>query len=300
MEPGSGRQGTFTVRRFLIAFALGAALLLPVGASADSRPNLILTVRLVPGTVSAGQPALAVAVFHNVGATPLPHVVVSLHFPKGFTIKNAEACTAVPGSKVDVDCTLGDIPSGASKNANVIAVVDRNLPQGENVNVQFALRVGAGRPKPILTGASAQVLASTDGANRGSCLLAPRPLSATLGAQVTALPAPPTADPSLNVPCTPLSVAVSPAPFGQGYKTKHGERRLAQAGEAGDREADVRERDASRREHDRQRPGGQAPEHGQPEPAVDLLPGHRQEVRRPALQRRGRRSRKGGAPASSR
>ena len=93
MEPGSGRQGVLTVRRILVAFALGAALLLPVGASADSRPNLILTVRLVPGTVSAGQPALAVAVFHNVGAAPLPNVVVSLHFPKGFTIKNAEACT---------------------------------------------------------------------------------------------------------------------------------------------------------------------------------------------------------------
>ena len=88
------------------------------------------------------------------------------------------------------------------------------------MNVQFALRVGPGRPKPILTGASAQVLASTDGANRGNCLLAPRPLSATLDAQVTALPAPPTADPSLNVPCTPLSVAVSPAPVGHGYNTK--------------------------------------------------------------------------------
>jgi hypothetical protein len=219
MEPGSSRQGTFTVRRLLIAFALGAALLLPVGASADSHPNLILTVRLVPGTVSAGQPALAVAVFHNVGGTALPNVVVSLHFPKGFTITNAEACTAVPGSKVDVDCTLGDIPSGASKSANVVAVVDRDLPQGENVNVQFALRVGPGRPKPILTGASAQVLASTDGANRGSCLLTPRPLSAALGAQVTALPAPPKADPALNVPCTPLSVAVTPAPLGHGYNT---------------------------------------------------------------------------------
>ena len=96
MEPGSGRQGVLTVRRILVAFALGAALLLPVGASADSRPNLILTVQLVPGTVSAGQPALAVAAFHNVGATTLPNVVVSLHFPKGFTIKNAEACTRGP------------------------------------------------------------------------------------------------------------------------------------------------------------------------------------------------------------
>jgi hypothetical protein len=144
---------------------------------------------------------------------------VSLHFPKGFTISKAEDCTAIPGSKVDVDCALGDIARGATKSANVIAVVDRSLPKAENVNVQFALRVGAGRPKPIVTGASAHVLASTDGANRGSCLPVPRALSASLGAQVTALPAPPIADPSLQVPCTPLSVAVSPKPVGQGYHT---------------------------------------------------------------------------------
>jgi hypothetical protein len=192
-------------------------LILPAGSSATGGPNVVLSVRLVPGTVSAGQPALAVAVFRNVGATPLPNVVVSLHFPTGLTIRNPNGCTRVGSSNTDADCSLGTVPAGRTIQASVTAQVAKSLPHQSQIHVQFALRVGAGRPTPILTGASAQVLASSDSANRGSCLAAPRAISATLAGQVTALPAPPKADPSLDVPCTPLSVAVAPPPVGQGF-----------------------------------------------------------------------------------
>jgi hypothetical protein len=195
-------------------------LVLPAAGSSAGRPNVILSVRLVPGTVSAGQPALAVAVFRNVGSTVLPNVVVSLHFPKGMTISNPNGCTRVGSAGTEADCSLGDVPAGRTAQTSVTAELAKTLPHQPEIQVQFALRVGQGRPKPILTGASAQVLASSDAANRGSCLATPRALSATLDQQITALPSPPKADPSLNVPCTPLSVAVSPAPGGKGYKTQ--------------------------------------------------------------------------------
>jgi hypothetical protein len=219
MEPGSSRLRTFTVRRCLVACVLGAALLLPLGAAADSRPNVILTVQLVPGEVSAGQPALAVAQLRNVGGAALQNVVVSLHFPSGLAVKDAGSCKRVAGSSDDVECTLGDIPGGKSRSASVTALVGSSLGGAKSVKVQFALRVGSGRPKPILTGASARILASNDAAHHGSCLPVPRTISATLEHQTTALPSPPKIDPSLGVLCTPLSVAVSPKPAGGDYKT---------------------------------------------------------------------------------
>jgi hypothetical protein len=190
-----------------------------VAASPAETPNLILSVQVVPGTVSAGRPALAVAIFRNTGRTDLPHVVVSLHLPPGMTVKDAGDCTAVSGSVTDVDCTLGDVTAGTTMRANVTAQVAKNLGKATSLHVQFALRVGPGRPSPILTGASAQVLASSDASHRGSCEVHPTALSASLNRQITSLPAPPTVDPSIKVPCTPLSVAVSPKPEGQGFKT---------------------------------------------------------------------------------
>jgi hypothetical protein len=219
MQPGSSWLRMFTVRRALAGCVLGAALLLPLAATAGSGPNVILTVQLVPGEVSAGQPALAVAQLRNVGGTALQNVVVSLHFPSGLTVKDAGSCRRVAGSAADVDCSLGDIPGGKSRSANVTALVGRSLGGAKSVEVQFALRVGSGRPKPILTGASARILASSDGAHRGSCLPVPHTISATLENQTTALPSPPRIDPSLGVLCTPLSVAVSPRPAGGGYRT---------------------------------------------------------------------------------
>jgi hypothetical protein len=208
-------------RRRLLA-AVGCCALAAVGVPAPSgaRTNVLLTVQLAPGTVSAGQAALAVATFQNVGATPLPNVVVDLRFPRGLSVSGTpHGCHRPGGSSVAVVCSLGDVPRGATRHAYVTARVAKSLGGVKRVRVQFALRVGAGLPAPILTGASARVLASNDASNRGSCRAVPRTITATLDHQITALPSPPKADPALRAPCTPLSVGVDPPPAGP-YKTK--------------------------------------------------------------------------------
>jgi hypothetical protein len=182
----------------------------PVGSAG---PSASLTVQLVPGAVSAGEPALAVATFKNVGTDVLPNVVVDLHFPTGLTVPSTPAgCTRSKGSLVDIVCSFGDVPHGQTRHAYVTAHVAKNLAASTSIRVQFALRVGPGLPKPILTGASAQVLASSDAANRGNCKTTPTTLVAVNKSQVTALPSPPKASSSLGLPCTPLAVGVDPAP----------------------------------------------------------------------------------------
>ena len=196
------------------AFAVAAA---PISAG----PNATLTVQVVPGAVSAGQPVLAVATFRNVGAEALPDVVVDLHLPAGLSVARVPAgCRRPGGSATNVVCSFGDVPRG--RNAE-----RRRQRRGEpepprvpaSVRVSFALRVGPGRPAPILTGASARVLASSDASNRGSCDRLPSTLTATLDDQVTALPSPPVAAPSLHLPCTPLAVGVEPKPARGGFVT---------------------------------------------------------------------------------
>jgi len=183
--------------------------------------NASLTVQLVPGAVSAGEPALAVATFRNIGHDTLPNVVVDLHFPSGLTVPATPAgCTRAAGSLVNVVCSLGDVPGGKTRHAYVTANVAKSLGSTKSIHVTFALRVGPGLPAPILTGASAQVLESTDAANRGNCKAVPSALVAVYENQITALPSPPKASPSLDLPCTPLAVGVAPAPTGRGFKTQ--------------------------------------------------------------------------------
>ena len=190
----------------------------PIG---NAGPNASLTVQLVPGAISAGEPALAVATFQNVGNDTLPHVVVDLNFPKGMTVPSTPTgCARANGSLENVVCTLGDVPAGQTRHAFVIAHVAKNLGATQSIKVAFALRVGPGLPAPIETGASAQVLASTDAANRGNCKAKPSTLTAVNAGQVTALLSPPVASASLQVPCTPLSVGVDPAPFGRGFRAQ--------------------------------------------------------------------------------
>jgi hypothetical protein len=178
-----------------------------------------LIVQLVPGAVSAGEPALAIATFHNVGHVTLPQARVTLHFPKGLSVVSAPNCGKITQAGQNVVCSFGNVPSGTLAHAYVMARLSSALTQNQSFRVSFALRVGPGTPQPILTGASAKVLASTDAANRGSCRKVPASLSAVFGEQITSLPAPPTAADSLKLPCTPLAVGVNPAPPGD-YKTK--------------------------------------------------------------------------------
>jgi hypothetical protein len=189
-------------------------------AGADAAASATLTVQLVPGAVSAGEPALAVATFRNLSSSTLPNARVTLHFPKGLSVVSAPGCAPISASTVNVVCSFGDVPRGATREAFVSARLASHLSQNQNIRVGFALRVGPGFPQPIETGASATVLASTNAANRGSCRKVPVSLSATFNQQVTSLVHPPTADPGLHLPCTPLAVGVSTTPPGLHFITQ--------------------------------------------------------------------------------
>ena len=177
--------------RFLVPAALAAALV-AVACRAAAGANASLTVQLVPGAISAGQPALAVATFQNIGSDTLPNVVVDLHFPSGHDRpdRRRPAATRPNGSLVNVVCSLGDVlerpdaprlrHGATSRRTSVRRRASRSL---------FALRVGPGLPPPILTGASAQVLASTDSARTAATARRSRStIIAVHDDQVTALP----------------------------------------------------------------------------------------------------------------
>ena len=74
---------------------------------------------------------------------------------------------------MNVVCDFGNVRSHGVAKAFVSASVSPRLGQNQSIRVGFALRVGPGAPQPILTGASAKVLASTDASNRGSCRKVP-------------------------------------------------------------------------------------------------------------------------------
>jgi hypothetical protein len=199
----------------LAALTAAGVLTTPVTAA----PSATLSVQLVPGAVSAGEPALAIATFHNASRVTLQNARVTLHFPPGLSVVSDPNCRRVAPSSPNVVCNFGDVPSGASAQANVSARLSGRLTNNRSIRVTFALRVGTGPSVPILTGASATVLASSDASNRGSCRKVPVTLTAVLSEQVTSLPSPPTAAEDLKLPCTPLAVGVNPAPPGH-YKTK--------------------------------------------------------------------------------
>jgi hypothetical protein len=117
---------------------------------------------LVPGAVSAGEPALAVATFKNLSRGTLPNARVTLHFPAGLTVISAPGCGEITPATVNVVCGFGDVASGDSAQVSVVSRLSQHLSQNQGIRVTFALRVGRGTPEPILTGASAKVLASTD------------------------------------------------------------------------------------------------------------------------------------------
>jgi hypothetical protein len=220
MRPGSRKKDLSSTRRVLAAALLVVAIAAGVASSSGaSPPSATLTVQLVPGAVSPGKPVLAVATFRDLATVTLPHVDVNVQFPAGFVVVTARSCAHVVGSAGEVACTLGDVKPGATARALVVANAPKSIPVAHNVKASFELRVGPGRPAPILTGASTTVLASNNAANRGNCTAVPKALSAVLDDQVTELVSPVAADPSLDLPCTPLSVGVSPAPPGA-FKTK--------------------------------------------------------------------------------
>jgi hypothetical protein len=193
---------------------------LALTASGQAGPSLVITVRLVPATVSAGQPALAVVTFDNRSPSTLPDSSVTIHFPEQITPGRAPGCKSATVERSTVVCTFGDVAKHTIVHAYVTSRVAPNLLDLHPLTVRFAVRVGPGYPKPILTSVSTTALASSNAANRGTCRAKPVALSATLADQTTALPAPPQADPRLHLPCTPLSVGVAPGPRTGPYKTE--------------------------------------------------------------------------------
>src|SRR5262245_18153276 len=198
----------------VLAFGIGAV------TAGGAKQSLIVRVQLVPGAVSPGQSALAVLTFHNTSSDPLTNVVVRLRFPSAFaSVAPPPECTKLAGSALRVSCRLGNVAAGKVAHSYVPAQISKNLTSTQPVNVGFSVKVGPGNPQPLLAAASTQVLASVDAANTGGCQKAPKSLGAVLGAQVTEIPTPPSADPALKLPCTPLAVGVAPKPVGQGFKT---------------------------------------------------------------------------------
>jgi hypothetical protein len=212
----------FGTRARGVVAAIVVILALGLGATASgTTPSLILKVQLVPNAVSPGEQSLAVVTFRNTSRAPQTNVVVHLHFPNIFAgVTPPSSCTPIGGSKLQYACSLGDVGAGQTVHSYVGARVTSKLSSPQSVKVGFSLLVGPGHPKPILTNASGTVLASNDAAHQGGCQKVSHTLTATLAQQVTSLPSPPSADPALQLPCTPLAVAVAPAPSGVGFKTQ--------------------------------------------------------------------------------
>ena len=57
-----------------------------------------LSIALAPGSVTAGQNALAIATFTNNGPSTLAHVLVTLTFSSSVSIVSAPGCTPGSGS----------------------------------------------------------------------------------------------------------------------------------------------------------------------------------------------------------
>ena len=212
---GSVRGG-----RIFLGLATAAALAASLTGSTLATPaSLQLTVQLVPGVVSPGKQELAVATFRNLSPVSLSGVVVTVHLPTGFTVVDAGKCIAArtPGT---VACPFGTVAPHTTARQSVISRAPKTISVETKVNATFALRVGAAKPSPILTGTSAKVLASNNAAETGSCTRTPQPLTATLNEQETTLVAPSAAAASLNLLCTPLTVGVEPKPQSGAYKTQ--------------------------------------------------------------------------------
>ncbi len=215
-------RSVITVPRGILAGIVLVTLLAAglTGSSSAARPSLALTVQLLPGVVSPGQPELAVATFRNFSPVALPGVVVTVHLPQGFTIVNPGKCLIVKTTAGTVACPLGQVGPHSTTRAGVIARAPKTISEETSVNATFALRVGSSKPDPILTGTSAKVLASNNGSERGSCSTRPSAITATLNDQQTTLVAPSVAAASLGLLCTPLTVGVESKPASGQYKTQ--------------------------------------------------------------------------------
>jgi uncharacterized repeat protein (TIGR01451 family) len=210
--------------RFVAAFAgvlAAAAVFAGLGTGKSNLPHgsARLDLQLVPGTVTAGQQALAIATLKNISHDPLTNTVVSFVLPSTLSYVSAPGCTSNNGTRTVVNCAIGDVASGKTVTVKAITRASHALTSGQAVKIIVALRVGPGVARPIFSSFAASALVSSDASNRGSCTKVPQTLTATLNNQTTSIVAPSAADPSLALPCTPLAAGVGPVPTTGGYKT---------------------------------------------------------------------------------
>jgi hypothetical protein len=197
----------------VVAAALVAAVAAARGTGAP--PSQSLTVQVAPGTISGGQPALAVATFTNNRAFVLKKVVVTFSFPVSVAV-TAPGCTPASGPASTVACSLGQVGIGGTAKAVVTFVAPGSAG---SFQVGGHAAWGAGADFVNAQSQVAQIFAATDPTHVGTCTTGAGNLDAELNGQGTELTRLPAADPSLGLPCTPVAVGVEPRPSTVGFGT---------------------------------------------------------------------------------
>ena len=230
-------------------------------------------------------------------AVTLPNARVTLDFPKGLSVVAAPNCGKVTAATRNVVCGFGDVRAAVSPGPTSARGSRASSRRTRRSGSPSRFASATGRSQPILTGASAKVLASTDAANRGSCRKVPASLTAVLDAadHLPALALDGGGKPQASVHAARRRR--QPGPAGWDYKTKLANVDVPRALEAHDRQALLPERDASGRELDLERRAGREAEPRQPESA---LAAGREDGQSASSSRNAfpaRRSRRAGTPA---
>lgn len=225
LRTGWGWTGRGRVAAIVAVGVATVAALVGV-ARVEAGGSAALSIALAPGSVTAGQNALAIATFTNNGPSTLTHVVVTLTFSSSVSIVSAPGCTPGSGSTTTVVCALGNIKNGTVQQivityvpsvAGSLTVTGSGTPAGTASNGK-----GGSGNSVSATSTPAIVFAADNPSNASNCLSSPTTLTATGSLdtsegseqQTTSLPSPPTVAGSLGLPCTPLSVGVGPNPGG--------------------------------------------------------------------------------------
>jgi hypothetical protein len=185
-----------------LAAAIGAAVV-AVGTATAASPAL--TVQAAPGTITVGQPALAIATLTN-GSIALTGVTIKFTFPLGVAV-TAPGCSPESGVTSSVTCGVGKLAA----NAAVTKFVKFVAPNVSSLQVG-----GTATWSPHSTASAtsnvARVFPADDPSHTGTCTTGHGSLDAELSGQGTEVPTVPSPDPSLHLPCTPVSVGVDPRP----------------------------------------------------------------------------------------
>lgn len=210
----------------IVAVAVATVAALVGVARVEAGGSATLSIALAPGSVTAGQNALAIATFTNNGPSTLTHVVVTLTFLSSVSIVSAPGCTPGSGSTTTVVCALGNIHNGTVQQiviTYVPSVAGSLTVNGSGTPAGTASNGHGGSGNTVsATSTPAIVFAADNPSNASNCLSSPTTLTATGNLdtsegseqQTTSLPSPPKVAGSLGLPCTPLSVGVGGNPGG--------------------------------------------------------------------------------------